>query len=115
MSLAQRDAAEKFMVECGMSPTSDAVSQLTEVFVPCLQIMCERPWEPSGATWRQSGQLGVLTDLRKKFERVWYKYWMQRRSHPDSILDMINYAGFVARSDGNNWGQWGEPGSVGGS
>lgn len=107
-----REAAVAFMSNVGLNPTDDAVEQLLEVFVPCLNIMCNRPWERSGALWRQSGQLGVLGDLRKKFERVWYKYWGQRIAHPDSILDMINYAGFVMRSKGDNWGEWGEPGSV---
>lgn len=106
------EAAEKFLLDAGLTPTQDAVGQMVKVFYPCLKIMCERPWEREGALWRKSGQLGVLGDLRKKFERVWYKYWLQRRAHPDSIFDMINYAGFVHRSVGDNWGEWGEPGSV---
>lgn len=109
---AMRKAAREFMQMCGMEPTADSISQMTEVFIPCLRIMCERPWDPRGGTWRAAGRLGALADLKKKFDRVWYRYWLCNKPHIDSILDLINYAGFALRSEDDRWGSWGEPGSV---
>jgi hypothetical protein len=109
---AQNAQAAEFLKLYGMEPTADAVAQLNKVFIPCLKIMCERPWSKRISTWRNGGRLSVLGDLRKKFERVWYRYWLCNKPHPDSIFDLINYAGFVLRSDDDRWGSWGEPGSV---
>lgn len=102
-------AARAFMHACGVEATPDAVEQLTEVFLPCLQIMCERPWDPNGGTWRKSGWLGIMTDVRKKFERLWERAWQHGERHDDSILDLINYLGFLRRSKKSRWGAWGEP------
>jgi hypothetical protein len=110
--IALRKESESFLKMCGLDPTADAVDQMIEVFIPCLRIMCERPWSKKVSTWRNGGRLSVLGDLRKKFERVWYRYWLCNRPHPDSIFDLINYAGFVLRSADDRWGSWGEPGSV---
>lgn len=103
------DAAYTFMKGVGLDPTPDAVSQLTEVFLPCLRIMCERPWDPNGKTWRKSGRLGVLSDARKKWERIWERLWIHGKAHDDSVFDGINYLGFVLRSEDNGWGEWGQP------
>jgi hypothetical protein len=102
-------AARAYMNACGLNPTPDAVGQLAEVFLPCLKIMCERPWDPNGATWRKSGWLGIMTDVRKKFERLWERAWQHGVRHDDSILDLINYLGFLRRSKKSRWGDWGEP------
>lgn len=108
---ALESAARAYMNACGIEPTPDAVAQLTEVFLPCLQIMCSRPWDPNGATWRESGILGAMTDVRKKFMRFWERGWTYRQRHNDSGLDLINFVGFVMRSDPESgWGNWGEPG-----
>lgn len=107
-----RRAASDYMNLCGLNPTDDAIDQMTRVFLPCLKIMCERPWSKKVATWRSGGRLSVLGDLRKKFDRAWYRYWLCNRPHEDSIFDLINYAGFVLRSADDRWGEWGEPGSV---
>jgi hypothetical protein len=104
-----RDIAQRFLEDMNMVPTEDAVSQLVEVFIPCLRIMCERPWDPNGKTWRKSGIFGVLSDGRKKWERFWERFWVHGKRHDDSALDLINYVGFVLRSDDNRWGEWGEP------
>jgi hypothetical protein len=107
-------AAHEFLTdvfgENGYTP--DAVGQLVEVFIPCLRIMCDpdHPWDPEGKTWRRAGRLGVLTDARKKFERLWERYWIHYTPHPDSGYDAINFIAFVLRSDDNRWNEWGEPG-----
>jgi len=108
---AHREAAIQFMKDFGLDPTSDAIEQLTDVFVPCLRIMCERPWDPNGLTWKRSGFYGILTDIRKKFERLWERGWRHGKRHDDSGYDLINYVGMYMRSNPDlPWGEWGEPG-----
>lgn len=105
-----RKAAIAFLEACEVEPTPDAIDQLLMVFLPCLDIMAGRPWDPNGATWRKSGILGAMTDARKKWERFWERGWKHGKRHDDSTLDLINYLGFVMRSDPNSrWGEWGEP------
>jgi hypothetical protein len=101
--------AEIFMRHCGLTPTPDAVRQLSQVFLPCLKIMCERPWSPEGETWRKSGRMGILTDIRKKFERLWERGWIYGKRHDDSAYDLINYLGMYLRSGESQWGEWGSP------
>jgi hypothetical protein len=112
--VAIRDAADGFLRAGGIDqPSPDAVGQLTEVFLPCLRIMCDpsHPWDPDGATWRKGGILAVLTDARKKWERFWERTWTHAKRHDDSGLDLINYIAFVMRADPDSrWGDWGEPG-----
>lgn len=105
-------AARLFMEELLMEPTQDAVEQMLQVFVPCLRIMCERGWDPNGGTWRRSGVLGILSDVRKKFERLWERGWINGKRHDDSAYDLINYVGMYLRSKDDRWGSWGEPGST---
>jgi hypothetical protein len=113
-----REAAYKFLSSCGLEPTPDAVGQLVEAFLPCLSKMCdpEHPWDPNGGTWRESGTMGALTDIRKKFKRFWYRAWIMRAPHNDpaavdSAIDGINFFGFWLRSSDDGWNEWGEPGS----
>jgi len=105
------DRAATFLEANGLSPSLDAVEQLTKVFLPCLRIMCDpsHPWDPTGKTWRKSGVLGILTDVRKKFERLWERGWTHGKRHDDSGHDLINYIGFYMRSEDNGWGDWGPP------
>lgn len=105
----RESAARAYLVACGLKPKPDAVAQLNEVFLPCLEIICERPWNPDGSTWRTSGWLGIMTDVRKKFERLWERGWKHGERHDDSILDLINYLGFLRRSGPSRWNHWGEP------
>ncbi len=105
----QNDAAFTFMKACGLDPTPDAVGQLTEVFLPCLEIMCRRPWNPEGQTWRQAGRLGALADVRKKFQRLWERAWIHGKEHDDSAIDLINYVGFYLRADKPYFGDWENP------
>lgn len=103
-------AALEFLDRVGLVPTPDAIAQLTEAFLPCLAIICQRGWDPNGGTWRKSGIFGVLTDGRKKFERFWERTWTHGKRHDDSGWDLINYVGFIMRSDPDSrWGEWGEP------
>lgn len=103
------EACISFLTAVGLEPNPDAVEQLHLVFLKCLRIMCERPWSPDGSTWKKSGVLGVLTDVRKKFERLWERGWKHGKRHDDSALDLINYLGMYMRSEDNRWGAWGEP------
>jgi len=103
------EAGERFLRFSGLEPTPDAVRQLTQAFLPCLRIMCERPWNPDGETWRKSGRMGLLTDIRKKFERLWERGWMMGKRHDDSVLDLINYLGMYIRAGESHWGEWGNP------
>jgi hypothetical protein len=110
MAQSARDAAFRYLQDIGLDPTPDAVQQLDLVFRRCLTIMCERPWDPEGGTWREAGRLGALADVRKKFQRLWYRAWICGKSHDDSAIDLINYTGFYLRSENNRWNEWGEPG-----
>lgn len=104
------EACVAFLQALGLDSIPDAVEQLQEVFVPCLEIMCTRGWHPEGETWRKSGVLGILGDVRKKFERLWERGWIRGIRHDDSGYDLINYVGMYLRSEDNGWGDWGEPG-----
>lgn len=90
--------------------TPDSVGQLVEVFVPCLRIMVERGYEPTGALWRKAGVLGIIWDVRKKFERLWFRTWTQGKRHDDSGFDMINFTGMLLRAEPDSrFGDAGEP------
>jgi hypothetical protein len=106
------DAVLQFFKSQGIDdPTPDAIGQLLEVFVPCLQIMCERGYDPTGKTWRQGGWRSQLVDIRKKFSRLWFHGWIKGRFVPDHGFDLINYVGYYQRLQmkGMPWGEWGEP------
>jgi hypothetical protein len=104
-----KQAALEFLDRVGLVPTPDAIGQLTEAFLPCLAIICQRGWDPNGGTWRSSGVLGILGDVRKKFERLWERGWKHGKRHDDSGYDLMNYVGFYMRSGIDRWGTWGEP------
>jgi hypothetical protein len=106
------DAAYTFLSENGLDPTPDAVAQLTDVFLPCLKIMCERGYDPNGETWKAGGWRSMLVDAKKKFDRMWYFGWLRGEFHPDHPIDAINFLGFYYRLhlSGKPWGTWGDPG-----
>ena len=111
--LTYEEAAEQFLRACGLIPTEDAVSQLSDVFLVCLRIMCERGYDSRGATWQAAGWRGQLFEMRKKLERVWWRSWKNGIRAPDSAWDLINYSGFYLRANawnepGDGWGRWGE-------
>lgn len=107
-----QDAAYAYLLAVGLTPTPDAVGQMTHVFLKCLTIMCERGYEPNGQLWRAAGKMGALADVRKKFFRLWQRAWHKRQPHDDSAIDLINYVGFYLRCDDAGWGEWGEPGEI---
>ena len=107
---ADQEAAEAFLESVGLiDPTPDMIGQLLEVFVPCLKIMYERGYDPTGATWREGGWRSQLVDIRKKFSRLWRHGWLQGKFVPDHGLDLINYTAFYQRMEmkGEPWGNWG--------
>ncbi|HWI70143.1 MAG TPA: hypothetical protein VNS88_17555 [Nitrospiraceae bacterium] len=92
--------------------TPDSVGQLVEVFVPCLRIMVERGYEPTGGLWRKAGLLNIMGDVRKKFERYWFRTWTEGKRHDDSGFDLINFTAFTLRIDPDSrFGDAGEPAS----
>jgi hypothetical protein len=108
-------AAATYMRSIGLTPTEDAIEQLAGPFASCLRIMCERGYEPGGALWKHAGLFGVMTDVKKKFDRYWYRTWTLGRRHDDSGLDLINFTGMSLRSDPDSrWGDLGEPSAPGG-
>lgn len=110
-----RRAADKFLSDCGLPPVPDAIDQLTDAFLPCLRIICERGYHPEGNTWRAGGWRGILTDIKKKSNRLWYRSWIKGGFDDDSARDLMNFAGFYYRlgNQGKEWGDWGQPGSAG--
>lgn len=118
-NLGFQESARKFMMDCGVNPTQDAVEQLTEAFLPCLRIMCgenldgskRETYDPNGKTWQSEGWRGMLWKLRDKSDRLWYHGWRKGFYHPDHAPDMINYLGFYMRCvRENEWGTRGAPG-----
>lgn len=92
------------------SYTPDSIGQLVEVFIPCLRIMVTRGYDPSGGLWRRAGILGIIWDVRKKFERLWYRTWTLGKRHDDSGFDLINFTGMLLRAEPDSrFGDAGEP------
>lgn len=90
--------------------TPDSVGQLVDVFIPCLRIMVERPYEKTGALWRKGGVFGPLIDSYKKWDRFWYRTWTKGIRHDDSGFDLINFVGFTLRAEPHSrFGELGEP------
>jgi hypothetical protein len=114
-TVTTRELAFTFLSGCGLNPTPDAIDQLAEAFLPALRIICERGYDPEGATWRRGGWRGLLLEIDKKRDRLWHRSWLHSRFDPDSSLDGINYNGFYYRlkCSGMPWGTRGEPGSLG--
>lgn len=59
--------------------------------------------------WRLSGWRGMLFDVKKKAERLWFQYWFGGGAeHCDSGIDIINYAAFFVRQfrAGDEHGHW---------
>lgn len=108
------DAAYGYLDRVGLTPTPDAVEQLTYAFLPALRIMCERGYQPNGASWKKSGWRGQLFEIKKRAERLWETSWLRNRFNPNDSLDIINYAGFYYRTGGTGpaWGDWDHPGSL---
>jgi hypothetical protein len=105
------DAAYTFFERIGLTPTPDAMEQLLEVFLPCLKIMCERGYDPDGESWRDKGWRNQVIEILERADRIHFNCWTHSRPDENNTRDIINYAGFLLRSDWKNeWGKWGEPG-----
>jgi hypothetical protein len=106
------DAAYEFLDRCALTPTPDAVEQLIDAFLPALRIMCERGYDPQGGSWRESGWMGQLVEIRKRASRLVHNSWRHGRFDQNNAVDLINYAGYYLRikGEGKPWGSWGEPG-----
>lgn len=106
-------AAQHFFSDVGLPLVPDAIEQLVEAFLPALKIICERGYHPEGNTWKEAGWRGILTDIKKKSNRLWYRSWIKGGFDKDSARDLINFAGFYIRlqNKGEEWGSWGPPSS----
>jgi hypothetical protein len=107
-----RVAAHQFIDMLGVEPTPDAVDQMCGPFAECLRIMCERGYDPEGATWSSKGWKGLVHDILNKAGRLKFNSWRHNRFDADSAIDIINFAGFYWRlkNQGSKWGELGEPG-----
>lgn len=106
-----RSDAVQFIESCGLKPTPDAVDQLMHAFIPALQIMCDRGYDPQGNTWKEKGWRGLVHDILNKAGRLRSRSWLHDEFDKDSAIDMINFCGFYVRmkNEGKPWGTWGEP------
>lgn len=109
--VADRDAAHDFIKAMGLEPTPDAIAQLAGPFALALSIMCERGYDPEGATWRSKGWKGLVLDILNKAGRLKYHSWRHNDFDGDSAVDIINFAGMYwrQRNQGPKWGELGEP------
>jgi hypothetical protein len=108
---ADRDAAHDFLKAIGLTPTPDAIGQLAGPFALALSVMCERGYDPEGATWRTKGWKGLVHDILNKAGRIKFHSWRHNDFDGDSAIDIINFAGFYwrQRNEGSKWGELGEP------
>ncbi len=100
-----------FLLNAGLEPTPDAIMQLRDAFLPALEIICTRGYDPDGKTWKLRGWRGMVHDILDKAERLKFHSWQHSRFHKDSAIDIINFAGFYVRleNQGDPWGTWGNP------
>jgi hypothetical protein len=81
--------------------------QMTE-FIKAHAIYIERQEEHGDLVWQASGWNGMLVDMRKKMDRLWYKFWNKPRPHDvekalDSAYDLLNFTVFFIRQvEANN-------------
>lgn len=108
---SDRDAAYDYLKRLGMDPTPDAIAQLAGPFALALSVMCDRGYDPEGATWRSKGWKGIVHDILNKAGRLRYNSWVHDEFDGDSSIDLINFAGFYwrQRNSGSKWGWLGQP------
>jgi len=104
------EAAVRFLDDCSLEPTQDAIEQLTEAFLPALAIMCQRGYDPNGANWKSMGWRGLLQEMHKRWKRIHANSWKRRRFDPNNTVDLINYSGYLLRSRMSNIAEWGDIG-----
>jgi hypothetical protein len=81
------------------------------VFLKAWTIYAERQEEHGDQVWTASGWRGMLVDMRKKLDRLWFKYWGRVPTNEvnlDSAYDLLNYTAFFIRQvEANNQnGDW---------
>jgi hypothetical protein len=90
----------------------DAEDPQMAVFVRCFQIYRDRQEQHGDPVWQASGWRGMLVDMRKKLDRLWYATWDADDETVmlalDSAFDLINYTAFFIRQaeDANRDGSW---------
>lgn len=72
------------------------------VFLKAWSIYAERQEEHGDMVWQASGWRGMLVDMRKKLDRLWFRYWgnLPPRDNDkalDSAYDLINFTAFFIR------------------
>jgi hypothetical protein len=105
-------AAVTFLDTCSLVPTPDAITQLTEAFLPALAIMCQRGYDPNGANWKKMGWRGLIFEVGKRVDRIVFNSWVHNRYDQNNAVDAINFLGYYIRlrNKGPAFGSRGEPG-----
>lgn len=113
-SVECREAAVQFLDRCSLNVTDEVVSQLVEAFLPCLEIISNRGYDPRGANWQAMGWRGLLKEIHKRMERIMFNGWRRGRFDANNTIDVINYLGYYYRRQhsGSEWGSIGEPGNL---
>lgn len=106
------EAAVTFLDTCSLIPTPDAVKQLTEAFLPALAIMCQRGYHPEGANWKKMGWRGLLFEVGKRIDRIFFNSWDNDRYDQNNAVDAVNFLGYYIRlrNEGRPFGARGNPG-----
>lgn len=86
------------------------------VFLEAFRIYQERNARHGDVVWKASGWNGMLNDMRKKLDRVWFEFMSIQADEDtsemdlDSALDLLNYTVFFIRqvraSDKNGYWPW---------
>jgi hypothetical protein len=73
------------------------------VFLKAWAIYAERQEEHGDRVWQASGWRGMLVDMRKKLDRLWFRFW-NTNTRPkdldkalDSAYDLLNFTAFFIR------------------
>lgn len=92
-----RLAAIRFLDECSLQTTPDAIDQLVDAFLPCLTVICGRGYDPQGANWRAMGWRGLLMEMHKRLNRMLYRSWKHSKHDANNAIDLVNYTGYYLR------------------
>jgi len=84
------------------------------VFLKAMLIYYERQDEHGDVVWQESGWNGMLVDMRKKLDRLWFRYFGSkpisgdREKALDSAYDLLNFTAFFIRQveADNRDGNW---------
>lgn len=102
-------AAVRFLDDCSLVPSPDAVNQLIEAFLPALAIMCQRStiYDANGGSWKAMGWRGLLIEMHKRWKRIRISAWKHNKFNSNDAVDLINYTGYYLRQkhQGNPFGE----------